>query len=342
MKILILWSFQTSFIEASISELERLGCEVEVYYLKPTEQYPAYKTPSTNTARYFLNEVDNKVKANRRDWDIVFCLGWHILPYIKFLLANRHLFRIMCMDNQYLKKPKQRFLRRFSKPFVRCLFDAAYVTGHRQAEFAKMIGFKKSEIFTGGFAYNDAVFTNLDLLSQERDMFVFVGRFAQEKSILELIEGYAKYREVSSLKVPLVLIGPEEDYFIEASSGIEVHSYLYPQELILKLNRARFFVFPSRYEPWGVALVEAAAAGCPLITSRFVGASDHVLSEINGILLEEIDPDSICRALLQSDNWSQGQIQIASKVSSSLALKYTTRNWAERLLRIRESLASHE
>lgn len=342
MKILILWSFQTSFIEASILELERLGCEVEVYFLKPTQQYPAYNIENTQTVRHFLNEVGNRVHSKGKSWDLVFCMGWHILPYSKFLSMNRKYLRIMYMDNQYLGKSKQKFLKMFSKPIIRRLFDAAYVAGRRQAEFAKMIGFNESTIFTGGVAYDDSIFKCIESDSHERNVFVFVGRFAREKAILELLEGYGKYRDLSSLKIPLVLIGPSEDYAVEHADGIEVHSYLYPEELILKLKRARFFIFPSRYEPWGVALVEAAAAGCPLITSRFVGASDHILTEINGILLEEIDPDSICQAFLESDDWNSEQIQIASHVSRNLAFKYTSGKWAERLLLIPELLLSDE
>ena len=343
MKILILWSFQTSFIEASISELERLGCEVEVYFLKPTEQYPAYNIANTQTVRHFLNEIGYKVNSKGKNWDLVFCMGWHILPYSKFLLMNRNFLRIMYMDNQYLGKPKQKFLRLISKPVIRSLFDAAYVAGRLKAEFAKMIGFKESTIFTGGVAYDDRIFRCIPSeVSDERNIFVFVGRFAREKSILELLEGYGKYRDLSSLKIPLVLIGPSEDFTVQNADGIEVHSYLYPDDLILKLQKAKFFIFPSKHEPWGVALVEAAAAGCPLIASRFVGAADHILTEINGILLEEIDSDTICQALLESDDWNPGQIQIASQVSRNLAHKYSTGKWADRLLLIRELLLSNE
>lgn len=193
-----------------------------------------------------------------------------------------------------------------------------------------------------GLLIDESIFNIVDSHSIDRDKFVFVGRFAREKAILELLEGYKKYRGSSSLKIPLVLIGPEEDYKVEAATDIEVHPYLYPEELIKKLKRARFFVFPSRFEPWGVALVEAAAAGCPLITSRFVGAADHLITEINGILIEKIDSESICQALLESDKWNLEQIQIASEVSGQLAMKYSSENWAKRLILIPETLSKNE
>jgi len=342
MNILILWSFQSSFIEASISELEQLGCEVEVYYLQPSKQYPAYKVKRSKTIRHFLNGVENRVDAKGKTWDLVFCMGWHILPYSRFLLMNRGLRRVMYMDNQYLGTRKQKLLKIVSKPIIRLLFDAAYVAGHRQKEFAKMIGFKESKIFTGGIAYDNTVFSPPSSNFYEKDRFVFIGRLAREKSILELLEGYSKYRDLSSLKLPLVLIGPEEDFTAESADGVEVHPYLYPKDLILELSRARFFVFPSKFEPWGVALVEAAAAGCSLITSRFVGSADHVLTEMNGILLSEIDSDSICNALLESDGWNQQQITLAGKVSTTLASKYTPQQWSNRLLQIQKFLNTND
>lgn len=92
----------------------------------------------------------------------------------------------------------------------------------------------------------------------------------------------------------------------------------------------------------GVALVEAAAAGCSLITSRFVGSADHVLTEMNGILLSEIDSESICHALLESDGWDKQQIALAGKVSTTLASKYTPQQWSNRLLHIQEFLTTYD
>ena len=45
------------------------------------------------------------------------------------------------------------------------------------------------------------------------------------------------------------------------------------------------FVFPTIYEPFGLAIVEAMASGLPVITSRVAGAADLIIDGVNGILL---------------------------------------------------------
>ncbi|MEB3196843.1 MAG: glycosyltransferase family 4 protein [Candidatus Sericytochromatia bacterium] len=47
------------------------------------------------------------------------------------------------------------------------------------------------------------------------------------------------------------------------------------------------FVFPTWYEPFGMVVVEALAAGLPVVTSTLAGASDAVQDGVNGFLLPE-------------------------------------------------------
>lgn len=59
------------------------------------------------------------------------------------------------------------------------------------------------------------------------------------------------------------------------------------------------FVLPSDYEPWGVVVTEAAAAGLALVASSVVGAAADVLSQgVNGELFTASDAGSLRRALL--------------------------------------------
>jgi glycosyltransferase involved in cell wall biosynthesis len=55
-------------------------------------------------------------------------------------------------------------------------------------------------------------------------------------------------------------------------------------------------VFPSRYEPFGLVVIEAMAAGLPVITASTTGAAELVTPE-SGIVLPNPDDD---RALAQA------------------------------------------
>ncbi|MEZ4654634.1 MAG: glycosyltransferase [Candidatus Eisenbacteria bacterium] len=54
---------------------------------------------------------------------------------------------------------------------------------------------------------------------------------------------------------------------------------------------ADFLVFPTRYEPFGMIITEALAAGLPVVVSRCAGAAELVTDGIEGILLN--DPQDV-------------------------------------------------
>ncbi len=50
---------------------------------------------------------------------------------------------------------------------------------------------------------------------------------------------------------------------------------------------ADVFALPTRYEPWGLVIVEALAAGLPVVVSRLAGASVAVRDGETGVLLDD-------------------------------------------------------
>ena len=54
---------------------------------------------------------------------------------------------------------------------------------------------------------------------------------------------------------------------VEKNSNVKILGFVPDDELVELYNMARVFVFPSLYEGFGLPLLEAAACGCPIITS---------------------------------------------------------------------------
>ncbi|MGC1396328.1 MAG: glycosyltransferase, partial [Coleofasciculaceae cyanobacterium] len=59
------------------------------------------------------------------------------------------------------------------------------------------------------------------------------------------------------------------------------------------------FVFPSRTETLGLVLLEAMAAGCPVVAARSGGIPDIVTDGVNGYLFEPTDEQGAIAATIR-------------------------------------------
>ena len=123
-------------------------------------------------------------------------------------------------------------------------------------------------------------------------------------------------------KQPLVLIGdgPEHQKLLQLSKThpelITLHSTLPQSELKEYLKNAKAFIFPSE-EPFGIAPVEALAAGCPVIAFNKGGAKDYIKDGKNGLFFESQTVNSLASAIKKFDQLSQ--ISTDSKIAPQKA-----------------------
>ena len=84
----------------------------------------------------------------------------------------------------------------------------------------------------------------------------------------------------------------------ERGLGAHVHFVMDRTDIPNVLPLGDVFVLPSRHEGFGLVLIEAMAAGLPVIAARTGGAAELVNDGINGMTFEPENPQDLADRIL--------------------------------------------
>jgi glycosyltransferase involved in cell wall biosynthesis len=130
----------------------------------------------------------------------------------------------------------------------------------------------------------------------------------------------------------------ELESHLQSQPGIENRGFVQPGEMKDIWLNAGAFLLPSRFDPWPLALVEAATAGLPVICTQVCGSSVEIIrSGYNGIIIPADDAQALAQALLKIHN-NYNDLPIWGQRAQSFAEPYGTEIWAERWLSIIKSV----
>src|SRR5512142_3299529 len=155
-----------------------------------------------------------------------------------------------------------------------------------------------------GPATDDEIRARLHAHGVRRPYFLFVGRLEAKKNLGGLITAFRRYRALRpGDDAKLVLVGKAGYGYaremralgeVEKVSVIE-KGYVSPDDMRHLYGGATAFVFPSRYEGFGIPVLEAFACGTPVIASD-VTAIPEVAGDA-ALYVNPDDPDDIASAM---------------------------------------------
>lgn len=124
---------------------------------------------------------------------------------------------------------------------------------------------------------------------------LYVGRVSAEKQIEDI---KPVLEALPDAHLAIIGNGPHKEALEAHFAGTKTHflGYLEGRELASAYASADAFIFPSRTETLGLVLLEAMAAGCPVVAAAAGGIPDIVTDGVNGYLFAPDEEQGIVRA----------------------------------------------
>lgn len=170
--------------------------------------------------------------------------------------------------------------------------------------------------------------------------FLNVGRYHYQKNQALLIEAFAKVAAKNE-KARLLILGEGEE---EANLSKQIEQLGLTDKALLVpfqdnpfpfYKKSNCFVLSSRWEGFGNVVVEALAAGTPVISTACGGPQDILQDGKYGVLVEKDNAEQLANAML---NIMQGEPSFSAELLEQRAAEFTVKNKAAEYLQLIKSL----
>lgn len=270
--------------------------------------------------------------------DVLFISGWHYRSY-RALYSNRRLAHVpivLLMDNPFRGDLRQ-FVGKYVLSRILQRVSFLFVTGERSHQLARYWGVPREKIVRGCVSVDYAVLTALCDERAERGAwprsFLFVGRYVEEKALDVLVNAYRIYRDECQDPWSLRCAGTGPyAHLLKTVSGIEDLGFMDPEDLRACWLDAGCFVISSRFDPWPLVIVEACAAGLPVIATDVCGSTvENVRHLFNGYIASTADARQIADGMAHI-HARYAELPEMGHRSRHFAAAYSADMWAERVM----------
>jgi alpha-1,3-rhamnosyl/mannosyltransferase len=184
----------------------------------------------------------------------------------------------------------------------------------------------------------------LEKYGLEPGFFLFIGTLQPRKNLPRILEAFQSLPDDVRKAHPLIVVGRDgwnNEELIPQLKALEQRgegrwlSYLPQDEVMALMQSAGALVFASLYEGFGLPVIEAFAARCPVIASNTTS-----LPEVTGDAAWSVDPtDSASIAAAMQDVLTQADVR-AQKIEKGLerAKHYSWQECARKTLAVYEKV----
>ena len=266
-----------------------------------------------------------------------FCLG--VRKFLKFkFIVNIHGEDIEWYNNRSI------FSRWLTKETLR---NADYVLSNSNHLLCQA-----KKIYPGVGIKSNTVGNGIDLNSikisgkfkNDREYLLSIGNFSFKKGFDVLVQAFniihSKHPNIDLL---MIGDGSEREKCEKLSvkfgpnNSIKFIGEINHSKITAFLDGSKIFVLPSRREPFGIVLLEAMAAGKPIVATRVGGVPEVVKEGENAILVESNSPGFLAEGIMKLLDNSDLSVQFGKK-SNEIVKEFTWEKIVNKYIDVYKSL----
>lgn len=271
--------------------------------------------------------------AKKIDWlNLYHCrkmtLYW--MKFFKFFNPKGHIWLKLDMD--YTSCDKMDKDKKNQKTFFKCskVADCISVESEKVRIRLQKYTDKEIKVIPDGFYMKES---HKHELKKKENIFLTVGRLGiKQKATENLLEAFAQCKNVVNWKLRLIGTVDEsfESYITkymsenpDLSERVTFVGQISDREVLAEeYSRAKVFILPSRWESFGIAVLEAMSEGCYVIlTDAVPPAEEFTKNEEFGRIVKVDDIGGLSEAMIQSSKTDNPAEKISDYVNEHFLWK---------------------
>lgn len=261
-------------------------------------------------------------------------------PFLRYkVVFSTHGFLLHTSDVQLLKNV---MIPLYYLPTLRHMVDAVIAVSENDHQYFANHGIDRLHLITNGV---DVARFGSSTRRPVKGRLLYFGRVDQNKGIGLLLKALARIQH-ADWELHIVGGGPKATQTRLQAMGREFgidgrlrwHGFVVEAEILNHLAKSHLCLFPSTYEGFGLALIEAMAAGCVCVVNDITAYRQIVTKNRDAIICDFDRTDQTADRLAQLVETSPDELADLGRSARETARSYDWSTRVDQLLAIYESL----